>query len=353
MKSWEKGEALAQLVAAKRTLLILDGIEPLQYPAHSPGQAGQIKQNDGLKELIEQLAIKSKGLCVVTTRVPVVDLNGNPEPRVLRPRLQPLKTAHGVQLLRRIGVKGAQEELEHAVSGHADPARGWPEGFAGHALSLKLLANYLVTVHGGDIRQRDKVPGLLGADAEQGGHAFRVMKAYEDHFESRIREQVAKGEKRERVASARQLAIARVMGLFDRPVPAETVEFLRESRIAELTEPLAGLTDGEWKFAVDGLRKLGLINRPHVDDDGTEVDDGGLDAHPLVREYFERRLKERGGETKAAGGADVYAEAHGRLYDYYRYLGLPEAFQTPEAYGLLGAVVAYPQITDEIPRAIA
>ena len=39
--AWDKGAKLAELVAARRTLLILDGLEPLEYP---PGPlAGQLK----------------------------------------------------------------------------------------------------------------------------------------------------------------------------------------------------------------------------------------------------------------------------------------------------------------------
>jgi hypothetical protein len=39
---WERGERLAGLVRRHRTLLILDGIEPLQYPLNDP-QAGRLK----------------------------------------------------------------------------------------------------------------------------------------------------------------------------------------------------------------------------------------------------------------------------------------------------------------------
>ena len=39
---WEKGERLAKLVAQRRTLLVLDGLEPLQNP---PGQQeGRVRE---------------------------------------------------------------------------------------------------------------------------------------------------------------------------------------------------------------------------------------------------------------------------------------------------------------------
>lgn len=45
---WEKGEKLSELVRAQRTLLILDGLEPLQYP---PGEMQGRLKDQGLQAL--------------------------------------------------------------------------------------------------------------------------------------------------------------------------------------------------------------------------------------------------------------------------------------------------------------
>jgi hypothetical protein len=69
--AWEKGERLAKLVARRRTLLILDGLEPLQNP---PGpQEGRICELS-LQLLLRELAAFNTGLCVITTRMPVADI---------------------------------------------------------------------------------------------------------------------------------------------------------------------------------------------------------------------------------------------------------------------------------------
>ncbi len=69
--AWEKGERLAKLVARRRTLLILDGLEPLQNP---PGpQEGRIRE-PFLQALLRELAAFNTGLCVITTRMPVADI---------------------------------------------------------------------------------------------------------------------------------------------------------------------------------------------------------------------------------------------------------------------------------------
>ena len=48
---WERGERLAGLVRRHRTLLVLDGIEPLQYPVNDP-QAGRLK-DQALEALLQ------------------------------------------------------------------------------------------------------------------------------------------------------------------------------------------------------------------------------------------------------------------------------------------------------------
>jgi hypothetical protein len=69
--AWEKGERLAKLVAHRRTLLVLDGLEPLQNP---PGpQEGRVRE-PSLQALLRELAAFNTGLCVITTRTPVADI---------------------------------------------------------------------------------------------------------------------------------------------------------------------------------------------------------------------------------------------------------------------------------------
>jgi hypothetical protein len=68
---WDKGERLAHLIRQMRTLLILDGLEPLQHP---PGpQEGRLK-DAALQALLVELAAEQPGLCVISTRERVGDL---------------------------------------------------------------------------------------------------------------------------------------------------------------------------------------------------------------------------------------------------------------------------------------
>ena len=101
--AWEKGERLAKLVGHRRTLLVLDGLEPLQNP---PGpQEGRLR-DPSLQALLRELAAFNMGLCVITTRLPVSDLSDHEGSSALRRHLEHLSSHAGAQLLRALGVKG-------------------------------------------------------------------------------------------------------------------------------------------------------------------------------------------------------------------------------------------------------
>ena len=273
-----KGRRLAQLVGERRALLILDGLEPLQYAPTSP-TPGELK-DQGLAALLKGLAAVNHGLCVVTTRYSILDLRGYWRTTAPEVKLTRLSKEAGVALLRRLGVMGNQKELETLV-----------EDVQGHALTLNLLGAYLHDAHAGDIRKRDLVK-LAEADAEeQGGHAFRVMDAYVLSFESA-------GEK-----GKRALALLRLLGLFDRPATADCLEALwTGDAIPGLTEPLIGISEPQRNMALTRLEsaKLLTVNRDAV---GTLL---ALDAHPLLREYFAKRIREQ--------HPNAWKEGHKRLY---------------------------------------
>lgn len=290
----EKARRLAQLVGQRRALLILDGVEPLQYPPLMP-MNGQLR-DQGLADLLKALATTNRGLCVVTTRYSLPDLQAFWQTTAAEQKLWRLSHEAGVRLLKTLGVKGAAQEFDSLV-----------EEVKGHALTLNLLGTYLRDAHEGDIRRRDLVR-LAEADAEeQGGHAFRVMAAYERHLES-------EGEKGQRA-----LAILRLMGLFDRPATADCLRALWQSpAIPNLTEPLIGITETQRNLTLKRLEdsRLLTVNR---DAAGTLL---SLDAHPLLREYFAARMKDEGGMMKAGADSSFiiptssFQEAHKRVYEH-------------------------------------
>ncbi len=283
---WEKGRELARLVRAERTLLVLDGLEPLQHP---PGiQTGRLK-DPALQALVRELAAKNPGLCVISTRLPVADVAGRGG--AVAVDLERLPAAAGAALLRQLGVEGSQAELEEA-SRELD----------GHGLTLTLLGTYLRDICDGDVRRRGEV-SLLDEEIEQGDRARRVMAAYAAWLGQRGGE-----------GPSPELQVLRLVGLFDRPAEAAAVAALRASpAIPGLTE---GLGTGEkirWRRALARLRQARLLAA------GAGAD---LDAHPLVREYFGERLRQE--------QPNAWRSGHERLYEHYKSVA-PELPETLEA----------------------
>jgi hypothetical protein len=292
---WEKGERLAKLVAHRRTLLILDGLEPLQNP---PGaQEGRLRE-PSLQALLRELAAFNMGLCVITTRTPVADIAGNERTSALRRELERLPSDAGAELLRAQGVKGDEAQLRSAS-----------DEFGGHSLALTLLGSYLSDAHNGDIRCRSEVSGHLAHDVRQGAHARKVMESYQTWF-----------------GEGPELSVLRMLGLFDRPADEKAVgALLKSPAIPGLTQSLTDLRPTEWQTILAKLRRAKLLagEDPH--------NPGQLDTHPLVREYFGEQLRSQ--QTEA------WKECNRRLFHYYQTLApqLPNSFKEMEP--LFSAVI--------------
>ena len=289
---WDKGARLSQLVAQRRTLLALDGIEPLQYP---PGPlAGQLK-DPALEVLLRGLAQQNPGLCVVTTRENVTDLAPFRDTTGPECNLENLSEEAGAALLHQAGATraGAAE-----IKWDDQELREASREVQGHALTLRLLGRYLAKAHQGDIRKRDRVKFDTADAKTQGSHAFKTMAAYERWL--------AKGGEE----GARALAVLRLLGLFDRPADAGCLAALRrEPAIRGLTEPLVGLAEDDWNIALSSLADCGLIS-VQSDESSIVNPQSSIDAHPLIREYFGKQLREKNPEAWRA--------AHRRLYEHLK-----------------------------------
>jgi predicted ATPase len=293
--AWAKGERLAKLVAHRRTLLVLDGLEPLQNP---PGpQEGRLHE-PSLQALLRELAAFNTGLCVITTRLPVADIADHEGTSALRCDLEHLSSDAGARLLRALGVSGPEAELQSAS-----------DEFSGHCLALTLLGSYLTDAYNGDIRCRREVSERLAQDVRQGAHARKVMESYKAWF-----------------GEGPELSVLHMLGLFDRPVDENALAaLLKPPAIRGLTESLTNSSPTEWRTILAKLRRARLLagEDPH--------DPLHIDAHPLVREYF--------GEQLRSERSEAWKECNRRLYNYYRTLApqLPDTFQEMEP--LFSAVI--------------
>ncbi|MFZ0506265.1 MAG: TIR domain-containing protein [Chthoniobacterales bacterium] len=285
---WEKGERLAKLIAHRRTLMVLDGLEPLQNP---PGpQEGRLR-DPSLQALLRELAAFNTGLCLITTRTPIADIADHEGASALRLELEQLSSDAGAKLLRALGVKGHEAELQTTS-----------DEFAGHCLALTLLGSYLTDAYDGDLRCREEVSARLVDDVRQGVHARKVMASYQSWL-----------------GEGPEMSVLRMLGLFDRPADEKALSaLLKPPAISGLTESLTSLSPTEWRRILAKLRRARLLagEDPHYR--------GHLDTHPLVREYFGGQLRDQ--------NPDAWQECNKRLYNYYQTLApeLPDSFREME-----------------------
>jgi len=284
--AWERGLRLAELVRAEKTLLVLDGVESLQHPLTSP-LAGRLK-DPGLAAMLKGLAHANPGLCLITTRERIADLElfQKAAPHEV---LEALALESGAELLRQLGVKGKDADLLAAS-----------EEFGNHPLTLTLLGGYLSRGYGGDIRRRKEVD--LARYDDDISEFLQVIGAY-----------AAK------LGEGPELAVLRLLGLFDRPADPKALEALQaRPAMPGLTEPLMELEEEAWHLALSNLREHGLLLPADPHQPGT------LDAHPLVRVFFRDALEEKRPEAWRAGNL--------RLYEHFQKVApdLPDTLEDME-----------------------
>ena len=99
-----------------------------------------------------------------------------------------------------------------------------------------------------------------------------------------------------------ELALLRLLGLFDHPIEQSVLEILRQAQIPQLTQ---GIKPNAWHSAITALR-----DDHHLLAQANDPQDDQLDCHPLIRAYFAHRLKSQ--------SPDAWQAAHTKLYDYYK-----------------------------------
>jgi tetratricopeptide (TPR) repeat protein len=273
---WDKGQRLADLVRSQKTLIVLDGMEPLQSAIDV--ERGKIK-DPTLAVLLSRLARNNNGLCVITTREPVPDVLRY-EQKAPQVDLEQISAEAGRALLRVGGVRGNDAELEKAT-----------RSFGNHALAINLLAAYLQEISGHHISSAAKIADL-DIPEEQGKHPRRIMAAFAERF-----------------GDGPIVELLKVFGLFNRPAELGAIDCVKASPlIPGLTEHLSDLDDRAFIKTCEQLRHSKLLapqSRHRLDT---------LDCHPLVREHF--------GEQLQNTNKEAWREAHSRLYQYYK--NLPE-----------------------------
>jgi tetratricopeptide (TPR) repeat protein len=282
----DKAHRLVALIRAQRTLLVLDGLEPLQRDIDPTNMASIA--DEALRTLVTEVA-SNPGLTIITTRSGIKELQRFEDGvTVRRIHLRPLAAAAGAQILAEADVHGAPSELEAAA-----------KELGGHSLALTLLANYLVEHCDGDVTRRHSIEGLLQASG--GDHAQRMLRSYD------------------RILTPRERAVMQIVSLFDRPAETAAMAMVAsEPVIRGFTEPLFDASGSwfwkrripmpeiAWHGALRRLRNAGLLS-PSRD---------RIDTHPLIREYFAETLEHSNAWLDAHERLFIHFSGRGRLTPY-------------------------------------
>jgi tetratricopeptide (TPR) repeat protein len=287
----DKAARLARLIQAQRSLLVLDGLEPLQYPLHHP-QVGQLTDPD-LRELLGLLAQRNPGLVIISSRQALTDFTCGAATPTRQHDLEELPVECAVALLRQMQIIGTDEELQQAAT-----------DYACHALSLIVLGRFLF-VKGGDINLRSQIPLEIANENRNQRitrNAWHVLEAYEQWLASPA-------------GNPADVQALRLTGLFDRPASPDCLAALRAApAIPGLTDQLVPLSADAWNAVLHRLHEAHLLQLrfPPVDAGSfaprPEAREVTVDVHPLIREYFAKHLREK--------QAEGFQAAHSRLFDH-------------------------------------
>jgi len=285
---WDKGKRLARLINNHKTLLILDGLEPLQ--AGEKVEKGKIK-DAALQTLVKELAKYNNGLCLITTREDVQELDRYTK-TTNQLNLEHISDEAGRKLLETRRILGTEKDLERIV-----------QQFGNHALAINLLAEYLRIFKNHPLEKADSIPNLNIPD-EQGKHARRIIEAFANHF----------------CSTSAEFQLLSILGLFDRPVPVEAVKaIIRDNPVPGLSEKITDTSSSGWSSTLENLRKYKLLFKK------SEHNPNTLDCHPLIREHFGEKLQQQ--------NPKAWKQAHARLYEYYKNLpkkDLPDTLEEME-----------------------
>jgi tetratricopeptide (TPR) repeat protein len=264
--SWQKVDEIKKHLTEREYLIILDGLEEMQEQAE--GEKYGFMKHPEFTDLLKFIADADfRGLCLITTRTHLSELKTYPQYKELE--VERLSIEDGIELLNKIGVKGTEEEK-----------KGLVKEYDGHALSLTLLAEYLVKDFKGNIEKAKEIPPLHEEIHEKlaGGKAHRILIWYDKHLTEDRR------------------TFLRIFSLFRGAVG--------DSEFDKVFREYIKLSDFHFKELVRDLTERRLIQK----------EEEKYTTHPLIKGYFEQSFAE---EDKR--------ECHKRIYQYFGEIAPKEA----------------------------
>jgi len=250
-------------------LIILDGLEEMQK-SESGAKFGEMKHT-AFKELLHDLADSPKGgLCLITTRYDLKDLDGWHGLSYKCRELTSLETSDALVMLRNRGVKGNEDDIKKVI-----------EDYKGHALSLTSVAGFVKKHYDGDIKMAPKVKFVLGNEKR-----FEDVHKLLDKYAEKMQES--------------ELVFLKIFSLFRGEVTKKEFAGVFQHKIegTNLNDVLIKMKKLDFEDLVDGLVDWRLVSYDETKKTYT--------THPLVKGYFEAAFDKKDKKL-----------CHKRIYQYF------------------------------------
>jgi len=265
--TWEKTDRIKEFISKGTYLIILDGLEQMQKGEETGEEFGCMAHRECAEILKFLCDTQAKGLCLITTRFPLTDIKKYEGEVYQKIDVDRLSLEDARTFFERVGVKGDQDDKDKVIQEHE-----------GYALSLTLLANYLVQDFSGNILKANEIPPFH-SDKEAGGKAHRMLLWYDKQL------------------TEEQRSFMKIFSLFRKAVREEDFDGVFRSEMETgMNQSLRNMSSFSFKRMKDNLCDRRLISKGQ---------DNTYTTHPLIKNYFESIFEEKDKKL-----------CHKRIYQY-------------------------------------
>ncbi len=268
--TWDKADLIKEYIHQRTYLIMLDGFEQMQK-SKSGDEFGKMMHRE-CTELLHYLADapKADGLCLITTRYPLKDLNEWLERSYKNLSLIDLNIPDSLLMLRGRGVKGSEKDMTEVIN-----------RYKGHVLSLTSVAGYLNRYYDGDIKQAPEVEFVLG-DRERFKDVNKLLRKYAEKM------------------SESERVFLYIFSLFRKEVTENDFAgvFRHEIEDTNFNDVLVKMSELDFRDLINGLVDWRLISYDEIKKSYT--------THPLIKGYFESDFEKKNKRL-----------CHKRIYQYF------------------------------------
>ncbi|HAW50431.1 TPA: hypothetical protein DCX16_05750, partial [bacterium] len=266
--SWAKVDRIKELIVQGEYLIILDGLEEMQ---ESADRFGHLIHKEFVEFLHYIADARVRGLCLITTRYPMKDLENWTEMGYESISISELDLKDAKALLKKRGISGEENVFEEVI-----------KRYKAHALTLTSLAGYLNKYYNGDIKNAPDITFVFEDDAKRWEDIHKLFRRYTEKM------------------SEAELTFLKLFSLFRTEVKEAdfTGLFRKPINGMALNKSLIEIENLDFIDLTNGMVEWQLIY--HNRERGTYT------THPLIKGYFESIFDEE--EKKAC---------HKTIYEYF------------------------------------